>query len=334
MVSISNPSVTVSDVWNYSTRELTNSGEDHLSLINTLLNSVLGQEFDQDSYGYFITKGIAQTVIDAMNDKITYNHSLILPTSQASIDKILTQSACTGGISKHGNSYGASELAPSYSQGNIIIDGFSSPPLIKRMACVFNKTNGDCVADMTKQIEMSTYYIYSNYRFCEPEIADKIDLLNDTFLVCWGENTNGRSTWGANFGYYTINYDKASSIIQTPNQQYPVKFTLPFVNTLALPSEITITNYRSGNIDGLYISFPTALPIPLKAEILNGSTVLQSIEWEAGKDNYKSPPDMKIDVQPPTSTLKVRLSSSIPAPWLPVAPKSIILTESIPKVTT
>lgn len=96
MVSISNPSVTVTDVWNYNKRELSNQTE-LISLINDrLLNNVLGDNFEKFSVGYYLTKGIAQDVIDKTQNRITVNHGVFASYDKSGIAN-LKQTMYTGG---------------------------------------------------------------------------------------------------------------------------------------------------------------------------------------------------------------------------------------------
>lgn len=79
MVTISNPAVSSKDVWEYKTREL--SSFDNLSpnLINALFNSIMGSNFDVNSYGQWIVDGISQKTANLINKANYQDYVLSIP---------------------------------------------------------------------------------------------------------------------------------------------------------------------------------------------------------------------------------------------------------------
>ena len=75
MVSIQNPSVTVSDVWNYGDRSLTNEPEFFSRLGNSLLNFMLGDTYLNNTWGWFISQGIVENIKYLLNNRVLKVHS-------------------------------------------------------------------------------------------------------------------------------------------------------------------------------------------------------------------------------------------------------------------
>lgn len=75
MVSIQNPSVTVSDVWNYGDRSLTNESEFFSRLGNSLLNFMLGDTYLNNTWGWFISQGIVENIKYLLNNRVLKVHS-------------------------------------------------------------------------------------------------------------------------------------------------------------------------------------------------------------------------------------------------------------------
>lgn len=75
MVSIQNPSVTVSDVWSYGDRSLTNEPEFFSRLGNSLLNFMLGDTYLNNTWGWFISQGIVENIKYLLNNRVLKVHS-------------------------------------------------------------------------------------------------------------------------------------------------------------------------------------------------------------------------------------------------------------------
>lgn len=75
MVSIQNPSVTVSDVWNYADRSITDETSFFSRLGNTLLNFMLGDTYVNNTWGWFLSQGIIENIKYLLNNRVLKVHS-------------------------------------------------------------------------------------------------------------------------------------------------------------------------------------------------------------------------------------------------------------------
>lgn len=80
MVSIQNPSVTVSDVWQYADRSLSNETDFFSRLGNTLLNFLIGDTYQNGQWGWFLSQGIVEGVKELLNNRTLKIHSFNMET--------------------------------------------------------------------------------------------------------------------------------------------------------------------------------------------------------------------------------------------------------------
>lgn len=164
MVSISNPAVNVKDIWEYSNRELSSIAAISPQIVNTLFNSVMGSEFDVNSYGQWIIEGISQKTIDLMNKQQTkdYVATVILATDESRFNFNYCRCANNrtpssgAGASTNKLTYGLITGGAQYEDG--ITLGGVTPSFIP----VFRRLTDDCINNPESQVNLSYEYAYSS----------------------------------------------------------------------------------------------------------------------------------------------------------------------------
>lgn len=327
MVSIQNPSVTVSDVWSYTDRAITNVNEIALKSTDTLLNSILGANFDQDSVGYYLTKGIAQTVIDATKNVNTINYMMIIPTTGKRVNKNLLACVCTGYYSLATMN---NKLQVVYTQSDPILDNISIPDYYLSTFVIIPKTIGSCVADMSVPINGRFTNDAGDTSSLGVRNVPKYDYDSDNFYVRL--TTSDIASNGGRIKFeaqrYAINYDKTG--LSTPGElTVPITLLANYDKVFKSPATFTLSNFQTSDISGIYVSLPDINFFDITIELLINDTVTDTFTMSGQKDYFGTPSGWSRKGVLSTDTVSVRLTCANNEPCFVVPIKSLIVSTAL-----
>lgn len=334
MVSIQNPAVSIPDIWAYQNRTVTNSTEVSATMINSLLNSVLGQEFDQNSVGYYLTKGIAQDVADITKNITPFTYSYIRPMSNSPLARLTySRSFCGDGGGSSVQSAGSVLDTPS-TFGDRIFNNtiLNSSVSDQYLIGLVDYPKDQCVNDTA-----------AYYRCSITAVADSGSLGSYTAKDCskftYSDNeiiTYTTANYGSG-GHYAFSdnlsvLNKDGTYI-TPTERSGIKPIIQNDSTEQLPFILTLSNVQKSNFNGVFVSFGRPLFQNLTGELIINDVTELTFKMPKGSDYYATPSDWsRLDITP-GDVIQIKLTDDQSIPVLCTPVKSIIVNSILTQPT-
>ena len=333
MVSIQNPAVSISDIWSYEQRSLTNSTEVSNELINSLLNSVLGQEFDMNSVGYYLTKGIAQDVADITKNITPFTYSYIRPMTYSPETYVGFKAAqcqsTSGDSSWYGNTGNLLFSVQDPILNNIKFEtGLSTGPVVTLIrydpATCLNDSNFNAYCCYSTRSNSTSGYSTSNTERVSKSPVD------DNTMLTWFSPSGSWTEGYMNDRHFVMNWNKGSGNNVTMSKCNLVNGQL----IESLPMRLTLQNIQRSNINGVFLSFGHRLVQEIKGSLTINGTESLAIDLPIGTDYFATPSDWTITDISPSDAIQLELRNTSGPNYLVTPLKAFIVNSILTQPTT
>ena len=308
MVSISNPAVSSKDVWEYKTRELSSLDNVSPKLISSLFNSIMGSNFDVNSYGQWIVDGISQKTANLINKANYQDYVLSIPLVPDEAKFTFSYCRCKASYN-------------SWSQVGNAGDHVDSKLLGE--ASIFNDGIG---VEAVKKICIAAFRVLSSE--CDPNVTTTAQ------LVVWGSINNTASNGVYKSTKYKVRYKNEDLYLCDAMFNNATNYIQPYPNVTGLNSDsftnpgtaveigmfaqntplimtdvwTNVTIQKNCALSRISISLPFGSLDNYNFELEVNNTVVYSGSIETGKDVFDSGDITETIPLTPTSQVRFKFT--------------------------